>query len=97
MCVSFPLMNHVILRIKGDLLPEGVMLISETLKKFPETLKKFRKHEYVATFTLAALFTPPDVFRQTGVAGPLIAFYEAGIVAASITARRQEMYVPLKV
>ncbi|RLG36116.1 MAG: hypothetical protein DRN91_08670 [Candidatus Alkanophagales archaeon] len=90
MCVSFPLMNHVILRIKGDLLPEGVMLISETLKKF-------RKHEYVAIFTLAALFTPPDVFRQAGVAGPLIAFYEAGIVAASITARRQEMYVPLKV
>ncbi len=45
-------------------------------------LKKFRKHAIVALLILSAIITPPDVFSQLLVTGPLMLLYELSIVIA---------------
>jgi sec-independent protein translocase protein TatC len=54
-----------------------------------ETLKGYRRYMYVGMFVIAAIFTPPDVVSQLIVALPLIAFYEIGIIVASLITKRQ--------
>jgi sec-independent protein translocase protein TatC len=54
-----------------------------------ETLKSYRRYMYVGMFVIAAIFTPPDVVSQLIVAFPLIAFYEIGILVASLITKRQ--------
>jgi sec-independent protein translocase protein TatC len=54
-----------------------------------ETLKSYRRCMYVGMFVIAAIFTPPDVVSQLIVAFSLIAFYEIGILVASLITKRQ--------
>ena len=42
----------------------------------PSWLRKNRKYSLVVIFIGAAILTPPDVFTQTLMAGPLIILYE---------------------
>jgi sec-independent protein translocase protein TatC len=49
-----------------------------TIKK----LKEIRPYVAVGSFVVAAVVTPPDVFSQLILAGPLILLYEIGIIAA---------------
>lgn len=42
-------------------------------------LKKYRKHAIVICLIVAAIITPPDVFSQILVTGPLILLYEISI------------------
>jgi len=44
-----------------------------------ETLAKGRRYAIVAIVALAAVVTPPDVFSQVALAGPLIVLYEASV------------------
>jgi sec-independent protein translocase protein TatC len=52
-------------------------------------LKGYRRYMYVGMFVIAAVFTPPDVVSQLVVAFPLVAFYEIGIIVASLITKRQ--------
>lgn len=47
-----------------------------------ETLRKYRRHFYVIAFVVGALLTPPDPITQIGMALPIVAFYEGGILLA---------------
>jgi Tat protein translocase TatC len=46
------------------------------------TFTKYRRHAIVANCILAAIVTPPDVFSQLLVMGPLVLLYEIGIIMA---------------
>ena len=45
-------------------------------------LRKNRKYSLVVIFIGAAVLTPPDVFTQTLMAGPLIVLYEISILVS---------------
>ncbi|MDP8215980.1 MAG: twin-arginine translocase subunit TatC [Candidatus Kaelpia imicola] len=48
-------------------------------------LKRGRKYIYLASFILAALLTPPDVFTQVILALPLILLFELSILISSFS------------
>ena len=57
-------------------------------------LRKNRKYSLVIIFIAAAVLTPPDVFTQTLMAGPLIILYEISILVSQMAGRKEEVPVP---
>ena len=57
-------------------------------------LRKNRKYSLVVIFIAAAVLTPPDVFTQTLMAGPLIILYEISILVSQMAGRKEEVPVP---
>jgi sec-independent protein translocase protein TatC len=53
-------------------------------------LRKNRKYSLVVIFITAAVLTPPDVFTQTLMAGPLIILYEISILVSKMAERKKE-------
>lgn len=53
-----------------------------------EMMRKHRRFALVGMFIIAAIFTPPDVFTQMMMAGPLILLYEISIVVAKVFGRQ---------
>jgi sec-independent protein translocase protein TatC len=51
------------------------------------TITYYRRHFYVIFFILGAAITPPDVFTQAMVAGPMILFFEISILAIRVIFR----------
>ncbi|AKG92062.1 Sec-independent protein secretion pathway component TatC [Geoglobus ahangari] len=49
-----------------------------------ETFKYYRRHFYVAFFTVAAIVTPPDVFTQLMVGVPMVLFYEISLIVVRV-------------
>ena len=60
-------------------------------------LRKNRKYSLVVIFITAAILTPPDVFTQTLMAGPLIILYEVSIFVSLMASRKKEESAPEKV
>jgi len=56
----------------------------------PAGLRKKRKYAILCGFLLSAVLTPPDVFTQTFMAGPLILLYELGIWIAVFVGKKRE-------
>ena len=56
----------------------------------PTSLRKKRKYAILCGFLLSAILTPPDVFTQTFMAGPLILLYEVGIWIAVFVGKKRE-------
>ncbi len=54
-----------------------------------DMLRKVRKYAILVIFAVSALLTPPDLFTQTFMAGPVIVLYEASIWIARIFGRRE--------
>ncbi|MBC7990163.1 MAG: twin-arginine translocase subunit TatC [Luteimonas sp.] len=54
----------------------------------PAQLREWRGYAVVGVFVLAAIITPPDVISQLLLAIPMCLLYEAGIIAASLLARK---------
>ncbi len=54
----------------------------------PATFAKLRGHFVLASFVLAALFTPPDPYTQLMMAGPMVVLYEIGIWTSRAAAKR---------
>ena len=54
----------------------------------PAQLREWRGYAIVGIFIIAAVITPPDVISQLLLALPMIALYEAGILAAHAVSRR---------
>jgi len=59
-------------------------------------LRKNRKYSLVVIFITAAILTPPDVFTQTLMAGPLIILYEVSIFVSLMAHRKKEESAPEK-
>jgi sec-independent protein translocase protein TatC len=52
-------------------------------------LKSWRKFAIVGAFIIAAVLTPPDVFSQMSLAGPLLLLFEGSIWSVRIVERRK--------
>ena len=57
-------------------LPIIVVFLTKLGVVTPEIMKKYRKYAIVGAFVIGAILTPPDVFTQMLMAGPLIILYE---------------------
>ena len=55
----------------------------------PQTLRKGRKYAVTAILILAAVITPPDIFSQFMLAGPLYFLYEVSIIVVKITGKKK--------
>jgi len=53
------------------------------------TLRKGRRYAIAAILVLAAVITPPDVFSQMMLAGPLYFLYEVSILVVKITGKKK--------
>jgi len=65
-----------------------IFLVSNDLIKY-STITYYRRHFYIGFFILGAAITPPDVFTQAMVAGPMILFFEISIFAIKIIFRKK--------
>ena len=54
-----------------------------------QKLRKVRKYSILVAFLLSAMLTPPDVFTQAFMAGPLIILYEVGIWIAYFFGKKE--------
>ena len=63
-------------------LPMAIYFLAKVGLVTAGALKKFRKHAFVGLLILSAIITPPDVFSQLLVTGPLMLLYELSIVIA---------------
>ena len=57
-------------------LPIIVVFLTKLGMVTPVLMRKYRKYAIVGAFVLGAILTPPDVFTQALMAGPLIVLYE---------------------
>ncbi len=57
-------------------LPLIVLFLTKIGILTPPMMRKYRKYAIVGSFVVGAILTPPDVFTQTMLAGPLIILYE---------------------
>ncbi|MFO7597231.1 MAG: twin-arginine translocase subunit TatC [Desulfocurvibacter africanus] len=53
-------------------------------------LRRVRKYAILVIFIVAAILTPPDVFTQTLMAGPMILLYELGIIVAHLFGKEKK-------
>lgn len=60
-------------------LPVVVVFLTKIGVASPELMRTYRKYAIVGAFVLGAILTPPDVFTQAMLAGPLILLYEISI------------------
>lgn len=71
-------------------LPIFVFFLSKIGILTPGTMKKYRRHSYVALLALSAIITPPDVYSQIMVCLPLILLYEIGIIISKRVEKKRE-------
>lgn len=68
-------------------LPVALVILALLGWVTPAQLREWRGYAVVAIFVVAALITPPDVVSQLMLAIPMVALYEAGILAAAAITR----------
>jgi sec-independent protein translocase protein TatC len=56
-----------------------------------EMMRKYRRYSIFAIFIISAVITPPDVFTQMLMAGPLIVLYEISVLIAATFGRKREV------
>lgn len=54
-------------------------------------LKTGRRYAVVVIFIIAAILTPPDVFTQVALAGPILILYEIGIVFSAKDKNKKDL------
>jgi sec-independent protein translocase protein TatC len=54
-----------------------------------EILKKWRRYAVIAALVLGAVLTPPDVFSQAMLAGPLLVLFELSIWVVKFTGKKR--------
>lgn len=57
----------------------------------PEFMRAKRRYGIVVIFISAAILTPPDIFTQLCLAGPLILLYEISIWISKLAVRKKEV------
>ncbi len=55
-----------------------------------QRMRKWRKYAVLAIFIIAALLTPPDIFSQVLMAGPMIFLYEFSILITIFVAKQKK-------
>jgi sec-independent protein translocase protein TatC len=54
-------------------------------------LRRIRRYAFLIIFIAAAVLTPPDVFSQLLMAGPMLVLYEASILIAAVFGRQKDV------
>lgn len=54
-------------------------------------MRKHRRYAYFGVIVFAAILTPPDVFTQLMMAGPMVLLYEFSIIIAQMFGRKREI------
>ena len=54
-----------------------------------QRMRDVRKYAVLAVFVIAAILTPPDVFSQLMMAGPMLVLYEISIWVAALVGRKK--------
>jgi sec-independent protein translocase protein TatC len=67
-------------------LPVLTLVLAKMGLLTPPFMRHYRRYAYVLFFVFAAIITPPDVFTQLMLAGPLILLYEVSIWIAGLAA-----------
>jgi sec-independent protein translocase protein TatC len=57
----------------------------------PAFMRHYRRHGIVGMVILSAVVTPPDVFTQLLLAGPLILLYEISVLICAAVHKKQEV------
>ena len=70
-------------------LPVIVFFLTKIGVVTPKLMKQKRKYAILMTFILAAILTPPDVFTQLMMAGPLLLLYEISILVSKMAVRKK--------
>ncbi|MBO8183610.1 MAG: preprotein translocase subunit TatC [Archaeoglobus sp.] len=86
--ISFVILMLVVFGAVFQLPLLMIFLVSNDLVKY-STITYYRRHFYIGFFILGAAITPPDVFTQAMVAGPMILFFEISILAIRIIFRNK--------
>jgi len=68
-------------------LPLAIAMLASIGIVTPKGLRRMRKYAIIVAFVLGAFLTPADPVSQLLMAGPLIIFYEIGIILAGIVGR----------
>ena len=68
-------------------LPVAMVILALLGWVTPAQLREWRGYAIVGIFVVAALITPPDVISQLMLAVPMVALYEAGILASVLLTR----------
>ncbi len=71
-------------------LPIIVLFLAKFGLVTPAMMKRNRKYAIIGAFALGAILTPPDIFTQSMMAGPLIVLYEFSIWVSVIFAKKPE-------
>ncbi|TYB33107.1 MAG: twin-arginine translocase subunit TatC [Flexistipes sinusarabici] len=72
-------------------LPVFVLFLSKMGLLTADFMRKNRRYAIVLLFIVSAIFTPPDVFTQMMMAGPLILLYEISVYIAKIFGRKSDL------
>jgi len=72
-------------------LPVFVLFLSKMGLITADFMRKNRRYAIVILFIASAIFTPPDVFTQMMMAGPLILLYEISVYVAKIFGRKSNL------
>lgn len=88
--VSFVLMLLVAFGLVFEL-PLLSFFLSKLGLISPEFLIRKRKHAVIAMFIIAALLTPPDIFTQLLMAGPLLGLYEISIWVSRLAKSKEKI------
>ncbi len=70
-------------------LPVIVVFLSKLGIVSPAIMRTYRKYAIIGAFVVGAILTPPDVFTQALMAGPLIILYEISIWVCILVTRNQ--------
>ncbi|MEN9445361.1 MAG: hypothetical protein RIS47_2252 [Bacteroidota bacterium] len=70
-------------------LPILIFFLAKAGLVTPQFLRNYRKHALVVILIVSAVITPPDVFSQILVSGPLFLLYEASIVITKNIERKE--------
>ena len=54
-----------------------------------QKMRDVRKYAVLAVFVIAAILTPPDVFSQLMMAGPMLVLYEISIWVAALVGKKK--------
>ncbi len=76
-------------------LPLAIFFLSVTGLITHRTLIRFNRWWIVLSFVIAALLTPPEIYSQILMAGPLIVLYNLSIGIAYIITKRREKKVEI--